>query len=451
MDLRRSKILEGTGRLTALLTGLLYHNAGVDFSKAAARKRPLIQREEGKLNHYDNGGNMSSSTKRRKIQDRRRIDHDRLSALPDDILHHILSFLGTKSCVKTCILSKRWTSLWKYVHRLTFSEYSFGSYRSFEQHVDRFLFLRSDSSSVTNVAVDFSRADPEKIDLLDRIVKYAASHGVQELFIHPGVGYMQNIFGSSYACLGSLKVLNLEDIQFPEAYDECWSRLQMLELLTLTRCVLNLDGDAFANLPRLESLTMFDCCPPSNGSTGVLKVTGGPNLLHSAIDVSKFTRLEIVAPKLQSFFLMVDDLCKIQDFSNSNLPSLNYASINLFGFNHILRSGFWSSDEYADKRLLEIKQCVNLFKILHNVQALNLFVENLELLIQIVNSKQSSPFKRMKSLKLRCHEGREIFVGDVPDQIAGYFLRGSNKKNRVLLFDHASESAFRIRMKRLAR
>ncbi|CAN0879159.1 Putative F-box/FBD/LRR-repeat protein At1g66300 [Linum grandiflorum] len=411
MDLRRSMILEDTDRLAALLTDMLYPNA--------ARERLLILRHE-------------SSSKRR------RIDHDRLSDLPDDILHHILSFLNTKSCVKTCILSKRWTSLWKYVHGLTFREKSFVSYRSFEQHVDRFLSFRSNSSSVSMVVVRFrfSIEGPEKIDLLDRIVKYAASHGVQELFIHPGLRYMPNIFGSSYACL---KVLNLEYIQFPEAYDECWSRLQMLELLTLKRCVLNLDGDAFANLPRLESLTMFDCCPPSNGSTGVLKVTGGPNLLHSAIDVSKFTRLEIVAPKLQSFFLMVDDLCKIQDFSNSNLPSLNHANINLFGFNHILRSGFWSSDEYADERLLEIKQCVNLFNILHNVQALNLYAENLELLIRIVNSERSSPFKRMKSLNLRCHGGREKLDADVRDQIAGYFLRGSNKKNRVLLFHHGSE------------
>ncbi|CAN0879167.1 Putative FBD-associated F-box protein At5g22720 [Linum grandiflorum] len=439
MELRRSNIIEGTGRLTALLTDMLYPNA--------ARERLLILQQEGNANHYHTCRNMSK---------RRRIDHDRLSVLPDDILHHILSFLDTKSCVKTCILSKRWTSLWIYVHRLTFRENSFGSYRSFEQHVDRLLSFRSNSSSVSMVAVEFSRAGPEKIDLLDRIVKYAASHGVQELFIHPRARYMQNIFGSSYACLGSLKVLDLDRIEFPEAYDECWSCLQMLELLNLTLCVLNLDGDAFANLPRLESLTMFDCSPPSNGSsTGVLKVTGGPNLLNLEIDFPDFTRLEIVAPKLQSFTLMVADLSKIQDFSNSNLPSLNHANIELLGFNHMLRSGFWSSDEYADERLLEIKQCVNLFNILHNVQALNLFVENLELLIRIVNSRPSSPFKRMKSLKLRCHGGREKLDGDVRDQIAGYFLRGSNKKKRVLLFHHGSKyssmSAFRIGMKRLAR
>ncbi|EFH50474.1 hypothetical protein ARALYDRAFT_910512 [Arabidopsis lyrata subsp. lyrata] len=44
---------------------------------------------------------------------------DRISALPDDLLMHILLFLpGTKDVVATMILSKRWRSIWTMVPRL---------------------------------------------------------------------------------------------------------------------------------------------------------------------------------------------------------------------------------------------------------------------------------------------------------------------------------------------
>ncbi|PNX93525.1 F-box/LRR-repeat protein [Trifolium pratense] len=37
---------------------------------------------------------------------------DRISSLPDPILHHILSFLPTKLAATTSILSKRWNPQW---------------------------------------------------------------------------------------------------------------------------------------------------------------------------------------------------------------------------------------------------------------------------------------------------------------------------------------------------
>ncbi|CAN1147846.1 F-box/LRR-repeat protein At3g59200, partial [Linum perenne] len=63
---------------------------------------------------------------------------NRLSDLPDSILHHILSFLDTKSFVQTCILSRRWRYVWKYVDVLTFSKSSFQPNLDLKQSVTKF-------------------------------------------------------------------------------------------------------------------------------------------------------------------------------------------------------------------------------------------------------------------------------------------------------------------------
>ncbi|CAN6228215.1 unnamed protein product [Urochloa humidicola] len=40
---------------------------------------------------------------------------DRLSALPDELVHRVLSFLPAQEVVRTTVLSKRWTDLWRWV------------------------------------------------------------------------------------------------------------------------------------------------------------------------------------------------------------------------------------------------------------------------------------------------------------------------------------------------
>ncbi|CAK9150269.1 unnamed protein product [Ilex paraguariensis] len=47
---------------------------------------------------------------------------DKISNLPDCILHHILSFLSTKDAVATCILSTRWKYLWTSVPNIDFDD-----------------------------------------------------------------------------------------------------------------------------------------------------------------------------------------------------------------------------------------------------------------------------------------------------------------------------------------
>ncbi|CAN1286285.1 Putative F-box/LRR-repeat protein At5g02930 [Linum perenne] len=302
-----------------------------------------------------------------------------LSDLPDCILHHILSFLDTKSSVLTSILSRRWRSLWKYVDVLTFRKNSFCFNCDFERYVDKVLSLRCDGSRVCKV-----RTDLKGEELFDRVMKYAASHGVQELFISSRlVG--PYVVRTVCLCYQSLKVLELNRILVEENVVELWSCLELLESLTLARCPLNFDDvvdDAFANFPRLETLKL-DCCFRTSGiRTSVLKVTVS-KLLNLEIVSPGFGSLEIVAPKLQSFSLEINpDDNIIPDVSKSNLPSLNHANIKLLGNWNVISVISSSSSETVFNKQQLLERCEDLFQILHNVQSLNLQVEIFEVCLQ---------------------------------------------------------------------
>ncbi|CAN1334915.1 Putative F-box/LRR-repeat protein At5g02930 [Linum perenne] len=309
---------------------------------------------------------------------------DRLSDLPDSILHYILSFLDTKSSVQTCILSKRWRCVWKYVDVLNFIRIPLDQDdHQYERHVDQVLSLRSDCSSVRKVRIDceFHLYRMNLRDrVFDKIVKYAASHGVQELFICSRQSKTVDEVGLVCPCYQSLKVLELSQASIEKTAFGLWSCLQLLGSLTLTDCWLKFGDasvDAFANFPILESLKLVHCCDPGTGfETSVLKVRGS-KLINLDIVSPGFNSFEIDAPKLQTFGLKSHyPYGTLPDLSKSNLPSLNHANIELSGDKHMFMYIFASCSDIIKQRLLE--PCTNLFKVLHNAQALILQIEPLE-------------------------------------------------------------------------
>ncbi|CAL5089486.1 unnamed protein product [Urochloa decumbens] len=51
---------------------------------------------------------------------------DRLSALPDGLIHTVLSFLPAPEVVRTCLLSWRWRNLWRSAPHINLNERDFG-------------------------------------------------------------------------------------------------------------------------------------------------------------------------------------------------------------------------------------------------------------------------------------------------------------------------------------
>ncbi|PRQ58795.1 putative F-box domain-containing protein [Rosa chinensis] len=89
---------------------------------------------------------------------------DRISALPDALISHILSSLPTLDAVRTTVLSRRWNNQWTSIQNLDFDEGNryFSSTHSsdrdwFTRFVNRVLVSR-DSSDIHKFTVLFNRA-----------------------------------------------------------------------------------------------------------------------------------------------------------------------------------------------------------------------------------------------------------------------------------------------------
>lgn len=68
------------------------------------------------------------------------MEQDRISELPDEILHQILSLMATKFAVQTSILSTRWRHLWKFISTIHFDSFPYHPFRSIDySFVDRTL------------------------------------------------------------------------------------------------------------------------------------------------------------------------------------------------------------------------------------------------------------------------------------------------------------------------
>ncbi|KAJ0427741.1 putative F-box domain, leucine-rich repeat domain superfamily, F-box-like domain superfamily [Helianthus annuus] len=174
--------------------------------------------------------------------DRNRVNvGDRLTSLPDDIIHKILSFVSIKRAVKTSVLSSRWRFIWTSMPYLSFSCEDFHTLPKLSNFVKHVLSGRYNQTEVSSVKLRFRGKVSQAF--VKRILNYAFSHNAQQLnfiFLYEKKTKILEIPLSLFSSQ-SLKHLTLtgygDDVHFITI--PTWE-IQALAILNLKSCLIAL-------------------------------------------------------------------------------------------------------------------------------------------------------------------------------------------------------------------
>ncbi|KAF9589598.1 hypothetical protein IFM89_025881 [Coptis chinensis] len=229
-------------------------------------------------------------------------DVDRISCLPDNILHHILSFLPTKYAVGSSVLSTKWKYLWTSVPKLELSDSLLYSTKiksgdpmvkaSFMNFVDRVLLLH-EASSIHKFSLECAEA--YDVTRFNAWISAILKRNVQELilsvcmdpFVFPlcrfncqSLTTLKIDVGSACfwtptsMCFPKLKVLNLKDVifcgdlsiqqaffSFPvleefHAYSIEWEKFNTVNISapTLKKLILDVFDDSYTDFFELDTI-----------------------------------------------------------------------------------------------------------------------------------------------------------------------------------------------------
>ncbi|CAO2148157.1 unnamed protein product [Urochloa humidicola] len=188
---------------------------------------------------------------------------DRISALPDGVLQHVLGFLEADEVVRTSVLARRWNGLWRFMRtlRVTRSDTTISSSRNMVDH----LLNLCDHSTLEACFFSFTYGEFEglskdDVNCLNRWTRYALLQKVQELSVD-----VQRPRGDSRLCSfldnlrlvsQSLTKLHLVGVDLQNNSLD-FSRCLALEELNLTKC--DIINDDIISSPSLACLCFHEC------------------------------------------------------------------------------------------------------------------------------------------------------------------------------------------------
>ncbi|CAM0955724.1 unnamed protein product [Alopecurus aequalis] len=185
---------------------------------------------------------------------------DRISALPDELLHHVMSFLTPREILQTCLLSKRWQTIWASARCLNIDSDQFSYLRSLKTFLDNLLLDRGCTSlDKFWLRIVFGDFYPDNINDYSQIrpwVCYALRCNVQVLgIVHDGeLLTIANAFTSS-----NLKRLHLCKFEVDDWFiEKLFSGCPKLEELELICCFINIIMLSSTRLKRLTVTTSDD-------------------------------------------------------------------------------------------------------------------------------------------------------------------------------------------------
>ncbi|CAM0902714.1 unnamed protein product [Alopecurus aequalis] len=242
----------------------------------------------------------------------------RIGALPDDLLHHVLSFLPAHEAVSTCLLGRRWRHLWKSAPALRITGVKECNNAAwFVDFVHNLLLLRDPRARLDSFQLDLDERDFDFEEFLlaneDHVIRWFR----HALVCGPRVMLALRISNGMYGCRETRDYY--EPLEFPDA-PLISHHLTRLELKRVHLHSSTLD---FSGCPALVHLMMDNCDIQGNISSPSLKhiiIVAGFFLtdpFRAQIKLPGLVSLEIMgvlrrAPVLQSMPLLVSAIVRLE-------------------------------------------------------------------------------------------------------------------------------------------
>ncbi|XP_076903621.1 F-box/LRR-repeat protein 25-like [Bidens hawaiensis] len=194
---------------------------------------------------------------------------DRISHLPDFIVHHILSFLNTrydlpKELVRMSVLSKTWFHLTATFPILDFNIHYFGYRERFFKYVDyttsRFCRQNLTARRLTLITTIH---EPTELDVVTRCLELVLKNGVEELVIDvtDSPDSLKYRLPNTLLSVSVLKLLNISGCELPSSLLVDVVRFKSLIVLKLRG--VNIDDEVIKCLsiscPLLQTLVIIKC------------------------------------------------------------------------------------------------------------------------------------------------------------------------------------------------
>lgn len=266
---------------------------------------------------------------------RRRIDEvDRISALPESLLHHILSFLSLEDRIRTSMLSKRWKQVWHTYPNLEFSYTIFNDVncrRLMLKYLERTMRKRHiDMISTLKFALRVDMGflyHPKFETYISRCLCYAVASNVKEIKLELLFYLKLYTLPPVVFSAKSLVALELQGCKL-----ECFRsdvELSSLRKMSLSRVDVNdqVLENLIAGCPLIEHLNINACDGLKNlelSSPGKLQIFKVYN------EGSELGRVYINGVNVHTAdILMLPESCEINITSCKNLKCLNLFTLSI--------------------------------------------------------------------------------------------------------------------------
>ncbi|WVZ62511.1 hypothetical protein U9M48_012255 [Paspalum notatum var. saurae] len=325
-------------------------------------------------------------------------DVDRLSALPDGLLHTIMSFLPARQNVQTSLLSRRWRRLWRSAPRIEIDERDFGisvstssstleeRWPRFENFATNMLLFHDNTSSLGEFRLRCRLHNWCHVDRwIRRGIEYCPSV-LQIQILNYGLGVkLPPLVGSSSHHLKRLCLWNLIfDGRFADFLCSSCPFLEDMDLQSCDFCGIRPQGIIS---PMLNKLEMSHC----SNKTGYPLVIMAPRLTNLCLTYGCYLA-GISLCKMDSLVkaeIYIDENKTLSQKTQRELLGslLNVTSLKLDGFeaDAMMNENPDEFPTFSNMQTLDLSNCfLNEYELDYKLEALRSFIENAPCLEKLI-------------------------------------------------------------------